>query len=150
MNPSDITEQDEKGIFFFQEDVDMPIIDKYTTSWLLDVIDKEKKTLDTVHYYFCSDEFLLGLNIQHLNHNTYTDIISFPYSYEPISGEIFISTERVAENALKYNVAFDLELNRVIVHGLLHLCGYKDESNEEKKLMRSKENHYLKSPLINT
>jgi probable rRNA maturation factor len=140
---SEIEADDKKGIFFFEEDTSLPALPDNILPWLQLVVDQEKKKLDTVHYYFCSDAYLLELNMRHLNHNTYTDIISFPYSYEPISGEIYISLERVLDNSRQYNTGFEKELLRVIVHGLLHFCGYFDENKKDKNIMRKKEDHYL-------
>ena len=93
---------------------------------------------------FCSDEYLLEMNRTHLDHDYYTDIITFDYTDNQIvSGDLFISVDRVRENASDFNVSFQHELHRVIIHGVLHLCGYKDKSDEEEKLMRSKENNAL-------
>lgn len=112
--------------------------------WIKTVITKENKTLGEINYIFCTDEYLLEKNQTFLNHNTYTDIITFDYSEEnQISGDIFISIERVKENARKFAVEFETELKRVMIHGVLHLIGYKDKSEDEQKLMREKENYYL-------
>lgn len=114
-------------------------------SWISEVIASEGCVLEEVNYIFCDDEYLHKLNLEFLNHDTLTDIISFDYSVKKnIQGDIFISVERVADNAKDFNVAFSEELNRVIVHGILHYCGYKDKSEADEKLMREKENHYLK------
>lgn len=112
--------------------------------WIKTVITKENKTLGEINYIFCTDEYLLEKNQTFLNHNTYTDIITFDYSEEnQISGDIFISIERVKENARKFAVEFETELKRVMIHGVLHLIGYNDKSEDEQKLMREKENFYL-------
>ncbi len=117
---------------------------KEITNWITSVITNENCNLEEVSYIFCDDDYLLKLNIKHLNHDTLTDIISFDYSVgSVISGDIFISIERVKENASKFKVSFFEELHRVIVHGILHYCGYKDKSIEDKKEMRSKEDYYL-------
>jgi probable rRNA maturation factor len=113
--------------------------------WLMDVCQKEEKELAVLNYIFCSDEYLLDINRKYLDHDYYTDIISFPLKKDPIEGDIFISVDRVRENALKYGVAFDLELARVMVHGLLHFMGYDDHSEEDVKIMREKENEYIKN-----
>lgn len=114
--------------------------------WIKFITEKEKHILGTINYIFCSDEELLEINIKHLNHNTYTDIITFDYTEsKKISSDIFISVDRVAENAKKFNVTFDEELHRVMIHGVLHLCGYKDKSKADSELMRHKENQALKS-----
>jgi len=99
---------------------------------------------DDIGIVFCSDEFLLVMNRNYLKHDYLTDIITFDYSQrKKISGELFISTERVRDNAVKYKVNFYTELLRVIIHGFLHLAGYKDKATSEKKIMKDKENYYL-------
>jgi probable rRNA maturation factor len=108
------------------------------------LISNEKKSAGEICYIFCSDEYLLKLNQKHLNHDTYTDIITFDYSINNLlSGDIFISIDRIAENAKKFSQSKEKELLRVILHGVLHLAGYKDKKNIEKKRMREKENYYL-------
>ena len=106
---------------------------------------KEKKSLGELSYIFCSDQRLLEINRQFLQHDFYTDIITFPLSDpgQPISGEIYISVDRVRENAGKFGNSVRKELHRVIFHGALHLCGYKDKSPGEEKLMRKMEDKYL-------
>jgi probable rRNA maturation factor len=113
--------------------------------WLKQVIAKEGCQTGNIFYHFCSDDFLLEVNRKYLQHDYLTDIITFPLSQQPeiISGEIFISTERVRENATQMKTTFDKELSRVLVHGILHLLGYDDHSNEEKRIMRAKEDYYL-------
>ena len=114
------------------------------SKWIEFTIHQEDKELGEINYIFCNDDYLLDINIKKLKHNTLTDIISFDYSVgNVISGDIFISTERVNENAALFNAAPDDELNRVMIHGVLHYCGYKDKTDEEKKIMRSKEDYYL-------
>ena len=109
-------------------------------SWLESVITSEAKKLEELSYIFCDDEYLLKINMEYLDHDTYTDIITFDYSVGKIlQGDIYVSTERVAENAETYNVKFEDELRRVLVHGVLHLCGYKDKEESDAALMRSKE-----------
>jgi probable rRNA maturation factor len=116
----------------------MPI--RYFSEQVEFTIKKEKKGIGDLTYVFCSDEYLLSLNQKFLNHNTLTDIITFDYSEaKTLSGEIYISIERVAENAEKFKVAFEDELHRVMIHGVLHLAGYKDKRPAEKALMRKKE-----------
>jgi probable rRNA maturation factor len=113
--------------------------------WIVGVISSEGRKLEEVNYIFCDDAYLLKLNVEFLNHDTLTDIISFDYSVgKIIQGDIFISVERVAENAHDFNVSLHEELQRVMVHGVLHYCGYKDKSESDSKLMRQKEEHYLK------
>jgi len=98
-----------------------------------------------LEYIFCSDSYLLEINKKYLNHDFYTDIITFPLQEDPLEGTIFISVERVKENAQLYNVTTVNELHRVVAHGLLHLIGYKDKTEDEKKEMRTKENEWLDS-----
>jgi rRNA maturation RNase YbeY len=115
------------------------------SNWISSVIVSEDKKEGEINYIFCDDEYLLGLNEQYLNHDTLTDIISFDYSVgKELHGDIFISTERVLENAAEFKVTFEEELKRVMVHGVLHYCGYKDKSDEDEKLMRSKEDEKIK------
>ena len=117
---------------------------KAISLWLIDVAKKEGKEIGEVVYVLCKDDYLLKKNIQFLNHNTLTDVITFDYCKEGlISGDILISTERVEENSREFNVDYLTELQRVMVHGLLHLLGYKDKSKEDIKIMREKENFYL-------
>lgn len=115
------------------------------SKWIVDCIKKEGHSLEEINYIFCDDEYLYKLNVEFLNHDTLTDIISFDYSVgKIIQGDIFISVERVEENATDFNVPFVEELHRVIIHGVLHYCGYKDKTPEDAFLMREKENFYLK------
>lgn len=114
------------------------------SSWLEGVILNENFKLGEINYIFCSDEYLHKLNVEFLQHDTLTDIISFDYTVgKLIQGDIYISTERVADNAKDFNVSFTEEVHRVMVHGILHYCGFKDKTPEDEKLMREKENHYL-------
>ena len=108
--------------------------------WISEVIESEDKTEGEINYIFCDDEYLLQKNIEFLDHDTLTDIISFDYTMgNLISGDIFISVERVKDNAADFSVSFDDELRRVMAHGVLHYCGYKDKSDEDSTVMRSKE-----------
>jgi rRNA maturation RNase YbeY len=108
------------------------------------LLTEENKEEGWISLVFCTDEELLQVNKDHLNHDFYTDIITFDYCEgNTISGDLFISTERVAANATEFGVDFEEELARVVFHGLLHLSGYNDKSEEDKAIMRSKENHYL-------
>ena len=112
--------------------------------WINNVIKEEEMIIGELVYVLCNDEYLLKKNIQFLNHNTLTDIITFDYSDDKIiSGDILISTERVVENAKIFNVNYLTELHRVMVHGLLHLLGYKDKIEKDADTMREKENYYL-------
>lgn len=114
-------------------------------AFLKDQFAREGQKLKGLQYVFCSDDYLLEINKQFLNHDTFTDIVTFELSEDPdvTEGEIYISIDRVKENAKKYEVAEEQELHRVIFHGALHLCGYKDKSKEESTRMREKENEYL-------
>lgn len=107
------------------------------------VVKQEKKKAGDISITFCSDKFLIALNKKFLNHDTLTDIITFQYPGKELSGEIFISIPRVRENAKKFKASFEQELHRVMIHGILHLCGYKDKTAGKKKEMRAREDHYL-------
>lgn len=113
-------------------------------NWIKYVIKSENKELTELNYIFSDDEYLHKINLQFLNHDTLTDIITFDNCVgNKLQSDIFISTERVKENAIEFNVLFEEELKRVIIHGVLHLCGYKDKSDEEAALMRQKENEKI-------
>jgi len=125
--------------FNYETDFELSNEAQYS-EWISEVIASEGKKEGEISYIFCDDEYLLEINQQHLDHDTLTDIISFDYTIgNEISGDIFISVERVKDNAIDFNVPFAEELLRVMAHGVLHYCGYKDKSEEDKKLMRSKE-----------
>lgn len=113
-------------------------------SWLSNVIKSEGKKEGEINYIFCDDEYLHKINLEHLKHDTLTDIISFDYSLgNELHGDVFISVERVKDNALDFKVSFDEELRRVMVHGLLHYCSYKDKTESDEALMRKKEDEKL-------
>lgn len=115
------------------------------SAWLKEVALSEGCEIDGLQYVFVSDDELYEMNVKYLNHNTLTDIITFDYSENhSLSGDLFISIDRVRENAVAFNASFDLELRRVMVHGLLHLAGYGDKSPEDEQLMRRKEDEKLK------
>jgi probable rRNA maturation factor len=115
-----------------------------TSSWIKAICAKERRTLDTITYVFCSDEFLSSINKGFLNHSSYTDILSFDLSEnDDLAGEIYISVERVRDNARTFNQTFEIELRRVMAHGVLHFIGYKDKTPAEKAQMRSKEDACL-------
>ncbi len=129
--------------FYSENDFELKESDSIKT-WVLNIIDKEGKTSGEVNYIFCDDDYLHKINVGFLNHDTYTDIISFDYTHgNVISGDIYISTERVAENAIQFDTSFDNELRRVMAHGVLHYCGYGDKADDERILMRQKEDFYL-------
>lgn len=113
--------------------------------WILKSIEEEKRGVNFISFNFCSDEYILKLNNSALKHNYYTDIITFELNFkkEKIEADIYISIDRVKENAKFLKESFVNELHRVIIHGVLHLCGYKDKSIRESKKMREKENYYL-------
>lgn len=114
-------------------------------SWVKKIVELEKKKLGQVNFVFTGDKELLKTSIQFLNHNTYTDIITFDYCDEKtINGDIIISVERVKENANKFKVDFESEIKRVIIHGVFHLCGYKDKTTKDATEMKTKENWALK------
>lgn len=131
---------------FFTEDIQMPQLDEsLVKNGLEHLIYKEGFIPGELSIIFTSDEYLLEMNKQYLNHHYYTDVITFDYVEDNIiSGDLFISLDRIAENALDYADNFSQELHRVMIHGVLHLCGYKDKTDEEQKEMRAKENLYLK------
>lgn len=113
-------------------------------SWLSAVIVSEKKKEGEINYIFCDDDYLHKINLEYLNHDTLTDIISFDYTVgNELNGDIFISVERIQDNAADFNVSFEEELKRVLVHGVLHYCGYKDKDEESERLMRSKEDEKI-------
>ncbi|WP_425076387.1 rRNA maturation RNase YbeY [Psychroserpens sp. S379A] len=114
------------------------------SKWISNVIVSEDCREGDINYIFCSDDYLHDINLKYLNHDTLTDIISFDYSVgKELHGDIYISIERVADNAKDFNVEFTEELKRVMVHGVLHYCGYKDKSESDKLTMRSKEDFYI-------
>ena len=118
--------------------------EKRFSDWITNTILEESCKEGDINYIFCTDEYLHKLNVDFLNHDTLTDIISFDYSVgKELHGEIYISIDRVKENALDFKVSFEVELARVIIHGILHYCGYKDKSVSDEKLMRSKEDYYM-------
>ncbi|SRR5690606_1955071 len=126
-------------IFNYETDFQLENESDYE-QWIDAVIESEGKEPGEINYIFCDDEYLHNINMQYLNHDTLTDIISFDYCIgDLISGDIFVSIERVQDNAKEYEVSFNEELLRVLAHGILHYCGYKDKTEEEALLMRSKE-----------
>jgi len=126
-------------------DIEIPGFDsEFFVLTINELIKSENYELGEITVVFCNDEYLLDLNRTYLNHDYYTDIITFDYSEEIIiSGDLFVSIDRIIENSSSFDVSFNHELSRVIYHGVLHLCGYKDKSEEDIKAMRGKENYYL-------
>ena len=129
--------------FEFETDFKLANTDDFK-DWIARVITSESYVLGEVNYVFCDDAYLHKINVEYLNHDTLTDIITFDHNVgKTIYTDIFISVERVIDNAKDFNVSFDEELKRVIIHGILHLCGYKDKSPEDATLMRQKENEKI-------
>ncbi|MEP6685117.1 MAG: rRNA maturation RNase YbeY [Parafilimonas sp.] len=136
-----------KRIFFFNADIQARIENKYWIRILIQNLFKAEHTkFEKINYVLCTDHYLLQLNKKYLNHETLTDVITFPLSEigEPMIAEIYISMERVKENAKKFKVQYQTELLRVMIHGALHLCGYADKKAFEREKMRQKEDNYLK------
>lgn len=138
-------------ITFFYEETNF-VLPKSTKikAWLKRIIDTEKYALEQLNFVFCSDEYLHKLNLQYLEHDTYTDIITFDYTTEKcLEGDIYISIDRVSENAIKLKVDFDEEVNRVMAHGVLHMMGFKDKSTTDKREMRQREESCLSLLALN-
>ncbi|WP_421977568.1 rRNA maturation RNase YbeY [Roseivirga seohaensis] len=135
------------NINFFSEDIDFTLkTEDQIIAWLKRIAETENSSIEEISYVFCSDDYLLKINQEYLDHDYYTDIITFDNRdnpKDPIESDIFISIDRVTENASDQNVSFELELKRVLAHGLLHLIGYNDKTEEEQQLMREKEEAYL-------
>lgn len=133
-------------INFFSEGIPFQLTQKRKIrKWLTTAANDYSKKINAINYIFTSDDILLQLNKKYLNHNTLTDIITFNQSYDPdsIEADIYISIDRIRENAINFNVSFNEELCRVIIHGLLHILGFNDKTSQEKSRMRNSENHYL-------
>lgn len=133
-------------INFFAEEIDFRLKNKkILRTWIEQTLLAENRILKEINFIFCNDQYLLKINQDYLQHDTYTDIITFDNSEteKEVVSDIFISVERVAENASSYQISFLQELHRVMIHGVLHLAGYKDKSVKEKGTMRGKENFYL-------
>lgn len=131
-------------ISYFSEETDFSLSHpEHTSQWIHKTIIEENLDQGEVSIIFCSDDYLLKVNQEHLQHDYYTDIITFQYSSNPVSGDLFISIDRIRENANDYGVSFDTELHRVIIHGILHIIGYKDKTIADVNLIRSKEDYYL-------
>ena len=143
-----LLEEEEYGIGFFFEEVEgeLPAEEQEMLDWIKSIVEEEEgQTLVRVNYIFCSDHYLHQINVEYLQHDTLTDVITFPYNNHPlVEGDIFISLDRVRENAMIYGISFSEELARVMIHGVYHLCGYGDHSEAEKQTMREKEDYALK------
>lgn len=130
--------------FLYQDDSYRIIDEGKTIEWIKNVIWKEKKRLGEIEYFFVSEEKILRINQEFLNHNYFTDIITFDNSFvNIINGSIFISPDTVLSNAKNFNTSLEREMYRVVIHGIIHLCGYEDRTEIEQKVMRNKENEYL-------
>ncbi|TNE62116.1 MAG: rRNA maturation RNase YbeY [Bacteroidetes bacterium] len=139
-----IPDEPESGVSFFFEDVTFDLPDQPGLSaWLQEIARQENKPFIDLNFIFCSDEYLREVNVEYLQHDYYTDVITFPYTEGTVHGDIFISSDRVADNARELRIPFLRELYRVMAHGVLHLAGYGDKSPEEEKQMREKEDYYL-------
>jgi len=140
-----LPESDKQKILFYSEKIDFTIkSEDLIIQWLLSIAQEEGKELAYINYIFMSDEELIVKNKKFLQHDYYTDIISFQMEENPIAGDIYISIDRVTENATTYDIEFMTELLRVMCHGLLHFIGYGDKTTDEISKMRSKEDYYLK------
>lgn len=133
-----------EGIHFYDEDsgfsLDHPDLIKH---WIKSVFEQEKRAFSTINYIFCSDNYLHEMNVKYLQHDTLTDVITFAYHNDPVEGDIFISIDRVEDNAEEYDVEAIYELYRVMIHGILHLIGYNDKTPKDQQVMRNMENRYL-------
>jgi len=134
------------SIQYFNEDIAFPKVKRRITSnWIKQVISIEEKRVGDISFIFCSDEYLLDVNRKYLNHDYFTDIITFDdVEGNLINGDIFISVDRVKENSIEFETSFDNEIHRILIHGVLHLLGYKDKVKKDKHLMTEKEDFYLK------
>lgn len=137
-------DESDSPVSFHFEDVEIELPDEAAlTDWLTQTAENEGKSIAELSYIFCSDEYLLQINREHLQHDYYTDVITFQYSDAAIEGDVFISTDRVAENAAAHGATFRHELCRIMVHGLLHLAGHSDKTEAERAAMTALENLYL-------
>lgn len=141
-----MTKKNTPPINFFSEDIRFEIKSKRKIrEWIIQVIDNEEYRIDNINYIFCGDQYLHAINKTYLSHDTLTDIVTFDMSEKKgwINGDVFISIERVKENSQGLGIPFRHELSRVMVHGLLHLCGYRDKTREQRQEMTEKEDFYL-------
>ncbi len=136
--------REKPSVFFTTNEIEFQLKDpELIAEWITAAIEEEDFTLGRIDYIFCSDDFLLDINRSHLDHDDYTDIITFPLEEDPVVGEIYISIDRVRENASSFNTNFEDELHRVMIHGVLHLCGYDDHEEDDIEEIRAKEEDYL-------
>jgi rRNA maturation RNase YbeY len=142
---SNLEAEEKEGILFDSLDDSFRLQEQAKLStWIAAIVTKENCTIHTLQYVFCNDDYLHELNVAYLDHDTLTDVITFPYALPPeVHGDVFISLERVRENASDLNTSFEEELHRVIIHGALHLCGYQDKADADITLMRNKEDEAL-------
>ena len=134
----------EKPITFHSEDINFSLnTPEKTIAWIQETIQAEGGNLSSLTFIFCSDPYLHQLNLEHLQHDTYTDIITFPYSNTELDSDIFISIDRVRENAETFETTFERELHQVMIHGVLHLLGYGDKTEAEQQVMRGREDFWL-------
>ncbi len=134
------TSDNPSGIFFSSHEVSFTLTHaEKIKAWIQDTISREDRSLHRLDFVFCTDAFLLEMNRQHLNHDYFTDIITFPLSEDPIEAEVYISLDRVKDNAVSFDTTFEHELHRVLIHGVLHLCGYDDHEEDDIDMMRAKE-----------
>ena len=134
------------NIFFHSEKIDFTLpYQPVIINWINSTADQEGQTIQSLNFIFCSDEYLHQINVEYLQHDTYTDVITFPFmeNGKPIEGDIFISIDRIKENTESFKTTFENELHRVMIHGTLHLLGFGDKTPEEKLKMTEKENEYL-------
>lgn len=146
MDFPDFAELAEASIQFHSETIDFSLPNsEVVAAWIKATIEAEEQQLETLNFIFCDDTYLHQINLEYLEHDTLTDVITFPYAKlgDPIEGDIYISIDRIKENATKFQVPFLQELKRVIIHGVLHLCGFGDKTSTEKQMMRKKEDFYL-------
>ncbi len=132
------------SIAFHSEQTEFEVSDTAKKrSFFTEMLSREEAQIGEIQFVFCYDAYLLEINEKYLQHNTLTDIITFPYSYDPVNCDIFISVERVRENAREFKQPFERELMRVMCHGVLHMLGYGDKSKPERRIMRSREDYWL-------
>ncbi len=137
--------EEKSGVFFTSHNEVSFVLShqQQIIQWVIKSVEAEGYALTRIDVVFCTDDFLLDINKQHLGHDYYTDIITFPLNANPILAELYISIDRVKENAAEFKIPFDDELHRVIIHGVMHLCGYDDHDENDIALMRNKEETYL-------